>query len=240
MSLFSFQTVSSFDLIRKEKQQQKAAQAKAQKQQQNNDNTGRVRAKSQSDKLLNNGNNQQSAGIAIKQQTKQRLQKQQSLIVTNSNAAHLTPPPMSGTELLALAAAAATSPKNNVNGAAVASVNLLQALNLGTVGTNGVKQKQRPSSVALHFPSSPVSAHTVEELELGLTKTHQQNLRILKRSTSHQPASSGAVAQQKLQQQQRQAQLRLQQHPQQMKFNPSFNSWTNFSFTKNFITNVFC
>ncbi|XP_075163981.1 decapping mRNA 2 isoform X2 [Haematobia irritans] len=253
--------VSSFDLIRKEKQQMKAALAKSQKQQQNNMNTnGRQRAKSQSDKIsMQQNNNTMSANNL----NNKKQQPQQSMIVTNStmmlstsnsiisnhhnknnklnvNTANNmnnfttgpktpTPPPLSGNDLLALAAAAAANGMviNNNNNNNTNSNN--QQKN-NTSGNNAeqIKIKPRPSSVSLHFPDVATSIkrehsnlHTMlpeTQMPIQLQRMASgTNLRILKRSTSHQP-----------QQQQRQS------------FTPSFNSWTNFTFTKNFMANVFC
>ncbi|XP_017010881.2 uncharacterized protein DCP2 [Drosophila takahashii] len=93
------------------------------------------------------------------------------------------------------------------------------------------QQRPRPASVSLNFgagsaagaaPSAP-DAQDVHKLQRMASGT---NLRILKRAQSQQPQ-----------------QLQLQQQQQQQlgtDFTPNFNSWTNFSFTKNFIANVFC
>ncbi|XP_036325620.1 uncharacterized protein LOC118738766 isoform X1 [Rhagoletis pomonella] len=260
--------VSSFDLIRKEKQQQlkAAAQAekvaKAQRQQQQvqsnaGNYNGRVRAKSQGDKMCvqqninrnHNTNTNNNGG-----NNKHRVQKQISMIIINSNAttnssihnnntinnnnntavfsaraaSNPSPSSCSGAELLAFAAEAA------------AASNLSSATNSA--------QKQRPASVSLHLatPPTPATGQAIQQLQRMASGT---NLRILKRSTSYQQQSqqlqSKSNSMQRLQQQAlfEQSQrlendLQLRQAPQ--KFTPSFNSWTNFSFTKNFIANVFC
>nr|XP_036213639.1 mRNA decapping complex subunit 2-like [Bactrocera oleae] len=246
--------VSSFDLIRKERQQQlkAAAQAekavKAQKQQQlqcNTSNSGRVRAKSQGDKMgvqqqnTNKTNNTNNNGG----NNKHRVQKQLSMIIVNSNATanndnnksnrnnnathntatHNTrvvtsptsPASSSGAELLAFAAksSAASSMSAAPNSA----------------------QKPRPASVSLHFTTSPTPV--TQQLQHMVSGT---NLRILNRSTSYQTQTE----QQELQTKTKQSEVENNEVPRQqqaqLQFTPSFNSWTNFSFTKNFIANIFC
>nr|XP_016944367.2 mRNA-decapping enzyme 2 isoform X1 [Drosophila suzukii] len=176
------QIVSSFDLIRKEKQQQLKA-AKAQKQQQQ-----RLRTKSQSDKQYNP---QQPVKILGQQQ------------------------PTTGMDLIAMLSAAAAAQKTPKN---------------EQPAQQQQQPRPRPASVSLNFgaggaagatPSAP-DAQDMHKLQRMASGT---NLRILKRAQSQQPQ-----------------QLQLQQQQQQLgvDFTPNFNSWTNFSFTKNFIANVFC
>ncbi|XP_016959067.2 uncharacterized protein LOC108030597 isoform X2 [Drosophila biarmipes] len=175
--------VSSFDLIRKEKQQQLKA-AKAQKQQQQQQQ--RMRTKSQSDKQFNP---QQPVKILGRQQ------------------------PTTGMDLIAMLSAAAAAQKTPKTEQAAQQ-----------------QQRPRPASVSLNYgagsaagvtPSAP-DAQDMHKLQRMASGT---NLRILKRAQSQQPQ-----------------QLQLQQQQQQLgvDFTPNFNSWTNFSFTKNFIANVFC
>ncbi|XP_037723033.1 mRNA-decapping enzyme 2 isoform X2 [Drosophila subpulchrella] len=177
--------VSSFDLIRKEKQQQLKA-AKAQKQQQQQQQ--RLRTKSQSDKQYNP---QQPVKILGQQQ------------------------PTTGMDLIAMLSAAAAAQKTPKN---------------EQPAQQQQQPRPRPASVSLNFgaggaagatPSAP-DAQDMHKLQRMASGT---NLRILKRAQSQQPQ-----------------QLQLQQQQQQLgvDFTPNFNSWTNFSFTKNFIANVFC
>ncbi|KAH8386085.1 hypothetical protein KR200_002154 [Drosophila serrata] len=190
--------VSSFDLIRKEKQlQQKAAKALKQQQQQiqqqQQQQQQRSRTKSQSDK-------QPSVRILGQQQQQQ---------------------PTTGVDLIAmLSAAAAAAQKNPKNEQQQQQPSQSQ-------------QRPRPASVSLNFGGggaapSPADAqgdmHKLQRMASGT------NLRILKRAQSQQP------------QQQQQQLIQQQQQPQLggVDFTPNFNSWTNFSFTKNFIANVFC
>ncbi|EDV52162.1 uncharacterized protein LOC6544297 isoform X2 [Drosophila erecta] len=179
--------VSSFDLIRKEKQQQLKA-AKSQKQQQQQQ---RSRTKSQSDKQYNP---QQPVKILGQQQ------------------------PTTGMDLIAMLSAAAAAQKTPNK-------------------EQHQQQRPRPASVSLNLgagcattnnatPSAP-DAQDMHKLQRMASGT---NLRILKRAQSQQP------------QQNHQQQLQVEQQQQQLgtDFTPNFNSWTNFSFTKNFIANVFC
>ncbi|KQS44128.1 uncharacterized protein Dere_GG13519, isoform B [Drosophila erecta] len=181
------QIVSSFDLIRKEKQQQLKA-AKSQKQQQQQQ---RSRTKSQSDKQYNP---QQPVKILGQQQ------------------------PTTGMDLIAMLSAAAAAQKTPNK-------------------EQHQQQRPRPASVSLNLgagcattnnatPSAP-DAQDMHKLQRMASGT---NLRILKRAQSQQP------------QQNHQQQLQVEQQQQQLgtDFTPNFNSWTNFSFTKNFIANVFC
>ncbi|XP_039963354.1 mRNA decapping complex subunit 2 [Bactrocera tryoni] len=242
--------VSSFDLIRKERQQQlkaaaqaeKAAKAQKQQQQQQQqqsnascNNSGRVRAKSQGDKMCvqntNKTNTNNNGG-----NNKHRVQKQISMSIVNSNATAnndnnksnrnnnvthntathntrvATSPTSSasssGAELLAFAAKSSAAPSMSA--------------------TTNSAQKPRPASVSSHFVTSPNSVAS------------GTNLRILNRSTSYQPLTE----QQELQTKTKQAEVENNEVPRQqqaqLKFTPSFNSWTNFSFTKNFIANIFC
>jgi len=57
-----------------------------------------------------------------------------------------------------------------------------------------------------------------------------------------QIVSSFDLIRKEKQQQLKAAKAQKQQQQQQLgvDFTPNFNSWTNFSFTKNFIANVFC
>ncbi|XP_053954930.1 uncharacterized protein LOC128861065 [Anastrepha ludens] len=268
--------VSSFDLIRKEKQQQLKASAekasKVQRQQQQSQsnagyNSGRVRAKSQSDKMCvqqqstnknsnSNTNNNNNCGG----NNKHRVQKQLSMIIVNSNAithsdnksnhnnnnainntaAHSarvasnpTPTASTGAELLAFAVEAASTPS--------------------LTSTTNSAQKPRPASATLHF-ATPTVGQPTQELQRMASGT---NLRILKRSTSYntqQPQPQQQELQPKknliqiLQQQeatseqtqQFETEQEVRHRHEQQKFTPSFSSWMNFSFTKNFIANVFC
>ncbi|XP_015045072.2 uncharacterized protein LOC6539613 isoform X1 [Drosophila yakuba] len=187
------QIVSSFDLIRKEKQQQLKA-AKAQKQQQQQQ---RLRTKSQSDKQYN---------------------PQQPVKILGQHQ------PTTGMDLIAMLSAAAAAQKTS---------NKEQQ----TQQQQHQQQRPRPASVSLNLgagsattnhatPSAP-DAQDMHKLQRMASGT---NLRILKRAQSQQP------------QQHHQQQLQLEQQQQQLgtDFTPNFNSWTNFSFTKNFIANVFC
>ncbi|KAH8246209.1 hypothetical protein KR038_004811 [Drosophila bunnanda] len=179
--------VSSFDLIRKEKQLQQKA-AKALKQQQQQIQQQRLRTKSQSDK---------QPPVRILGQQQQQ--------------------PTTGVDLIAmLSAAAAAAQKNQKN-------EQQQQLSQS-------QQRPRPASVSLNFgggaaPSAVDAQADMHKLQRMASGT---NLRILKRVQSQQP---------------QQQQLIQQQQPAQLggvDFTPNFNSWTNFSFTKNFIANVFC
>ncbi|XP_004531625.1 mRNA decapping complex subunit 2 [Ceratitis capitata] len=249
--------ISSFDLIRKEKQHHqktvaqtdKSAKAQRQQQQQSNGNgsSGRVRAKSQGDKMCvqqqnttkNNNTNNNNGG-----NNKHRVQKQISMIIANSNETNnkdnksnticntaankprvvstpLPSPTCSGAELLALAA---------------------EAVNMPPTVTN-LTPRPRPASVSLHFTTS-VASPAVQQLQRMASGT---NLRILKRCTSYQPQTEQQELQTKtlsIKQLQEQQVLQLDNNQdtrqQPLKFTPSLNSWTNFSFTKNFISNVFC
>ncbi|XP_017053354.1 m7GpppN-mRNA hydrolase dcap-2 isoform X2 [Drosophila ficusphila] len=98
------------------------------------------------------------------------------------------------------------------------------------------QQRPRPASVSLNFgagsaagatPTAP-DAQDMHKLQRMASGT---NLRILKRAQSQQPPQQQQLQQQQLQHQQQQLGT---------DFTPNFNSWTNFSFTKNFIANVFC
>ncbi|XP_067644599.1 uncharacterized protein DCP2 [Eurosta solidaginis] len=290
--------VSSFDLIRKEKQQQIKATAavkthdkasKSQRQQplQSNvySNSGRARAKSQSDKMcvqqqqpsssqINNVNNdtniggnlnkygiqkQQATTMVVSPNTVKSSNKDNILNNFNMNAANnkntatnnakieSNTSPTSGYELLAFAAEAATTFTSLTN------------------SSSSVQQKQRPASVSLHFETMPIPAAgqlIQQKLQRMASGT---NLRILKRSTSfqqqmqqnqqkqptearsmqqlQQPQHKSTLLQSSQQQLQNEQALQRQQQQQtstDLKFKPSFNSWTNFSFTKNFIANVFC
>ncbi|XP_017086265.1 uncharacterized protein LOC108118208 isoform X2 [Drosophila eugracilis] len=185
--------VSSFDLIRKEKQQQLKA-AKAQKQQQQQQQQ-RMRTKSQSDKQFNP---QHPVKILGQQQ------------------------PTTGMDLIAMlsaAAAAQKSPKNEQQ----------------PQQQQQQQQRPRPASVSLNFGAgsdvggATLSAPDAQDMHKLQRMASGTNLRILKRAQSQQP-------QQQLQNQQQQQ----QQQQLGVDFTPNFNSWTNFSFTKNFIANVFC
>lgn len=256
------QIVSSFDLIRKERQQQLkvAAQAekaaKAQKQQQQQqlqsngkcNNGGRVRAKSQGDKMCvqqansNKNNNTNNNGG----NNKQRVQKQLSMIIVNSNATAnndnksnrnnnathntaihntrvATSPTLSasssGTELLAFAATSSAAPCMS------AATNLAQ--------------KPRPASVSLHFATSPtpVAGQATQQLQHMTSGT---TVRILNHNTSYQPQTEQQELQTKTEQSEPENIELPRQQQAQLKFTPCLNSWINFSFTKNFIANIFC
>lgn len=96
------------------------------------------------------------------------------------------------------------------------------------------QQRPRPASVSLNFGESQqvatasASAQDAQDMHKLQRMASGSNLRILKRAQSHQPP------------QQQQLQLPQQPQPGAADFTPNFNSWTNFSFTKNFIANVFC
>ncbi|XP_037936566.1 anaphase-promoting complex subunit 1 [Teleopsis dalmanni] len=299
--------VSSFDLIRKEKQQQQlknSAQnentAKAQRQTAEKVNktnvsggNGRVRAKSQGDKMnltpqqyrepKNNANNNDivsnNTSYNINPYQKSRMQRQNSMSATNSSGinnnintntttihnkihtatiigsnshninnmnnsdpnvktnglntnknnnnnnndsiikanSHITPPTIPGTDLVALASSVSNStmtasqPKQQQK----TEVNIQNNFEAVTKPLKTNVQKPRPSSVSLQYDKMPTSdgMHQLQRMASGT------GLRILKRANSYQPS-----------------QLQRQHSP----FNPSLNSWTNFSFTKNFISNVFC
>nr|NP_648805.2 decapping protein 2, isoform A [Drosophila melanogaster]AAF49579.4 decapping protein 2, isoform A [Drosophila melanogaster] len=187
--------VSSFDLIRKEKQQQLKA-AKAQKQQQQQQQ--RSRTKSQSDKQYNP---QQPVKILGQQQ------------------------PTTGMDLIAMLSAAAAAQKTPNN-------------EQQTQEKQQQQQRPRPASVSLNLGAGSATGATTSAPDAQYMHRLQRmasgtNLRILKRAQSQQP------------QQHHQQQLQLEQQQQQQQqlgidFTPNLNSWTNFSFTKNFIANVFC
>ena len=152
--------------------------------------------------------------------------------MTNGGYKTPTPPPLSGNDLLALAAAASASGasiKKSTN-ASVAATNTGQFKNIS--GNSG-QQKPRPSSVSLHFPEASIMGESTngnDQMPQLQRMASGTNLRILKRSTSYQPT----------QQNHSDPQLRPQRKTSSLPFTPSFNSWTNFTFTKNFIANVFC
>lgn len=201
----------------------------------NVNNTGRQRAKSQSDKMCL-PQQQTNANAKQNSNNKQRLQRQQSMIATNSNMQQqreyqsnsnasnnaYNSAPLSGTELLALAAAQSANNHNMAHNTTIS------------------KQKPRPSSVSLHFPDAyskrePFEYNAASSSVADTTNNQETpqlqrmasgtNLRVLKRSTSHQP----------------QPIMSNSSNPRPtLQFTPSFNSWTNFTFTKNFIANVFC
>ncbi|KAH8261230.1 hypothetical protein KR044_005633, partial [Drosophila immigrans] len=208
------QIVSSFDLIRKEKQQQLKA-AKAQKQQQQQQ---RSRTKSQSDKQSNQQQPMVVKSILTKNNTQQQPQPQQQQST-----------PTTGIDLIAMLTAAAAAQK--------------------TPNPEQQQQRPRPASVSLNSPIAATAAaspdaQTLHKLQRMASGT---NLRILKRAQSQQPLAQQQhlqLQQQQQQQQQLQSQQPLLQQQQQQQgplhFTPNFNSWTNFSFTKNFIANVFC
>ncbi|XP_033156905.1 uncharacterized protein LOC117138968 isoform X2 [Drosophila mauritiana] len=182
--------VSSFDLIRKEKQQQLKA-AKAQKQQQQQ----RSRTKSQSDKQYNP---QQPVKILGQQQ------------------------PTTGMDLIAMLSAAAAAQKTPNN----------------EQQQQQQQQRPRPASVSLNLGAgsatgATTSAPDAQDMHRLQRMASGTNLRILKRAQSQQPQQNHQQQLQLEQQQQQQQQLGID-------FTPNFNSWTNFSFTKNFIANVFC
>ncbi|KAH8242465.1 hypothetical protein KR032_006990 [Drosophila birchii] len=190
-----WQIVSSFDLIRKEKQlQQKAVKALKQQQQQQiqQQQMQQSRTKSQSDK-----------------QPPVRILGQQQQSTT-------------GVDLIAMlsAAAAAAAQKNPKNEQQQQH--------------SQVQQRPRPASVSLNFGGGGGAAPPAADAQADMHKLQRMasgtNLRILKRAQSQQP------------QQQQQQLIQQQQQPQLggVDFTPNFNSWTNFSFTKNFIANVFC
>ncbi|KAH8339303.1 hypothetical protein KR074_011029 [Drosophila pseudoananassae] len=93
------------------------------------------------------------------------------------------------------------------------------------------QQRPRPASVSLNFGESHVATPTgqgSQDMHRLQRMASGTNLRILKRAQSQQPP------------QQQVQQLPQQPPPGAADFTPNFNSWTNFSFTKNFIANVFC
>ncbi|XP_070141110.1 uncharacterized protein DCP2 [Drosophila kikkawai] len=193
--------VSSFDLIRKEKQlQQKAAKALKQQQQQiqqqqmQQQHQQRSRTKSQSDK---------QPPVRILGQQPQQTTTGVDLIAMLSAAA---------------AAAAQKTPKTEQQ------------------QQQQSQQRPRPASVSLNFGevrAAPNAADAQGDMHKLQRMASGTNLRILKRAQSQQPQQ---------QQQQHQNLIQQQQQPQLggVDFTPNFNSWTNFSFTKNFIANVFC
>lgn len=99
------------------------------------------------------------------------------------------------------------------------------------------QQRPRPASVSLNLGAGSATGATTSAPDAQYMHRLQRmasgtNLRILKRAQSQQP------------QQHHQQQLQLEQQQQQQQqlgidFTPNLNSWTNFSFTKNFIANVF-
>ncbi|XP_070136217.1 uncharacterized protein DCP2 isoform X2 [Drosophila bipectinata] len=93
------------------------------------------------------------------------------------------------------------------------------------------QQRPRPASVSLNFGESHAATPTgqgSQDMHRLQRMASGTNLRILKRAQSQQPP------------QQQVQQLPQQPPPGAADFTPNFNSWTNFSFTKNFIANVFC
>lgn len=268
--------VSSFDLIRKEKQQQmkaaaqaeKAAKAQKQQQQQqqqqsqgnaNCNNSGRVRAKSQGDKMCvqqqqqhqqntnkNNNTNNNNGG-----NNKHRVQKQLSMIIVNSNATANNDNNKSNhnnnnathntaTQSTRVATTSQTTPTATCSGVELLAFAAKSAAAPSMTAATHSAQKPRPASVNLHFATSPtpVTGQATQQLQRMASGT---NLRILNRSTSHQPQTEQQNSQTKAKQSQQFDNNQVQRQQQaQLKFTPSFNSWTNFSFTKNFIANVFC
>lgn len=238
---------STFDFVRKEKTQQHQLkiekQSKAQKQQQQPTPLGstRVRAKSQSDKMAiqnqqqqinnktnNNGNNNINNNGGSSNNSKQRLQKQQSMIITkiSNNRAidRFTPSPAFGTAPIVATPSANGQPPKTINNSYAEGKNITTKTANATTGTT--LARPRPASVSpqnapVSLSSSPPKPQLLHRMASGT------NLRTLKRANSQQQK-------QELQRRQR------QQTQQPLKFTPSFNSWTNFSFTKNFIANVFC
>ncbi|KAH8380654.1 hypothetical protein KR009_011993 [Drosophila setifemur] len=177
---------------------------------------------------------QQKAAKAQKQQQQQQQQQQRSRAMSQSEKPNNQQPvkqilgqqqqqPTTGMDLIAMlsaAAAAQRTPKNEQ-----------------PQQQQQQQQRPRPASVSLNFGATNVAATSTPESQ----DTHKlqrmasgSNIRILKRTQSQQPP-------QQQQQQQQQLQLQQQQQPPLgTDFTPNFNSWTNFSFTKNFIANVFC
>ncbi|XP_030372380.1 mRNA-decapping enzyme subunit 2 [Scaptodrosophila lebanonensis] len=212
--------VCSFDLIRKEKQQQMKAAAKAQKQQLQQQQQ-RMRAKSQSDKQSNQQQQQQDRSSMSKMDNVQQQKQQQQ---------QKPKTPTTGVDLIAMltaAAAAQTAP-----------------------ALDQQQQRPRPASVSLNLGQTARTPSTSNGLVVNPDTLHKlqrmasgSNLRILKRP---QPMPQQALNQQQ-QQHQLPQQLQLQRQASAAgaadlttTFTPNFNSWTNFSFTKNFIANVFC
>ncbi|KAH8296111.1 hypothetical protein KR054_001923 [Drosophila jambulina] len=164
------------------------------------------------------------------QQQQQQLQQQQQQLQQRSRTKSQSdkqPPvrilgqqhqqPTTGVDLIAmLSAAAAAAQKNPKN-----------------EQQQQTQQRPRPASVSLNFGGEG-AAPSVADAQGDMHKLQRMasgtNLRILKRAQSQQP------------QQQQQQLIQQQQQPQLggVDFTPNFNSWTNFSFTKNFIANVFC
>ncbi|EDW40375.1 GL24929 [Drosophila persimilis] len=147
-------------------------------------------------------------------QQQQQQQQQQSQLLVKKSLGQQQQQPTTGMDLIAMLSAAAAAQQKTP-----------------TAG----QPRPRPASVSLNFEGSPTTGPSQQQHNQLQRMPSGTNLRILKRAQSQQPS------QQLQQQQQHQSQVGVGTPALgPMDFTPNFNSWTNFTFTKNWIENVFC